>query len=103
MERWFSAVAALLLPAFFTGCLGDPGPGWGWGPMMHGGFGGMSMWIVFLLVLGALLYFLVQAQKTKRQGPAPPEEGPLEILKRRYAKGEITKDEFERMKKDLEV
>lgn len=27
----------------------------------------------------------------------------IEILKKRYAKGEITKDEFEKMKKDLET
>jgi uncharacterized membrane protein len=28
-------------------------------------------------------------------------EGPLQILKRRYARGEMTKEDFERMKKDL--
>jgi uncharacterized membrane protein len=28
-------------------------------------------------------------------------ESPMEILKKRYAKGELTKDEFEWMKKDI--
>lgn len=33
---------------------------------------------------------------------APKEESPREILNRRYACGEITRDEFERMKMEIE-
>jgi putative membrane protein len=81
---------------------GPQGPG-GWGPMMHYGFGygGMFMWIIFLIVIGFLIYFIVQAQKTKGRTPTQS-ESPLDILKRRYAKGEIVKEEYERMKKDIE-
>ncbi|MEW6568519.1 MAG: SHOCT domain-containing protein [Chloroflexota bacterium] len=32
---------------------------------------------------------------------APPGDSPLDILRRRYARGEITKDEYEAMKRDL--
>ncbi len=34
-------------------------------------------------------------------GQGPSAETPLELLKRRYAKGEITREEFEQMKEDL--
>ena len=59
------------------------------------------MWIIFLAVIGLLIYFFVQAQKTKERTPTH-NEGPLDILKKRYAKGEVAKEEYERMKKDLE-
>jgi len=74
------------------------GPGGGWGHMMGYGYGGMLMWIIFIAIFGVLIYFLMQAAK----GRGRAGETPLEILKRRYAKGEVTREEYERMKKDLE-
>ncbi len=38
---------------------------------------------------------------TGESGPSVTPESPLEILKRRYARGEIIKEDFERMKEDL--
>ena len=106
MKRYL-ALSTLLLTGLLAscvgeGCFGPEGPG-EWGPMMHYGFGygGMFMWIIFLVVIGLLIYFIVQAQKTKGE-TSTRNEGRLDILKRRYAKGEIAKEEFERMKKDLE-
>jgi putative membrane protein len=95
-------ITGLLMSCAREGDFGPQSPG-GWGPMMHYGFGygGMFMWIIFLIVIGLLIYFIVQAQKTKGQS-LTQNESPLDILKRRYAKGEIAREEYERMKKDLE-
>ena len=77
---------------------GPPGPG-GWGGMMHYGFGygGALMWIIFLIVVGLLIYVVLHAGNTKAHN-----ETPLDILKKRYARGEITKEEYEKMRRDLE-
>jgi putative membrane protein len=69
------------------------------------------MWIIFLIVIGFLIYFFVQNQKAKgffdqSQNPKGPsaaqDESPLDILTRRFAKGEIEKEQYEKMKNDLE-
>ena len=79
---------------------------------MHGpygwGYGGSGMWIgmilfwlFFLLILvgiGLFIWWLVSAQ-TRPQRHI--ESSAMEILKERYAKGEISKEEFEEKKKDL--
>jgi putative membrane protein len=70
------------------------GPG-GW-PMMHYGYGGWFMWLILAIVVVVVFYFIMRAQKG-----GPVRETPLEILKKRYAKGEISKEEYDRMKRDL--
>jgi putative membrane protein len=71
-------------------------------PMM-----GAIGWIFMLLFWGFAILGLVCAVRwlTTRDRAGKEQGAPatsLEILKKRYAKGEIGKEEFERMKKDLE-
>lgn len=63
------------------------------------GYFGFFMAIVFWIGLIVGLVFLIKWLVSQ---PSAKSETPLEILKRRYAKGEITKEDFERMKRDLE-
>lgn len=66
---------------------------------LHDGhFGGMHLiwWIVWVVVL-VWIFILpndIPFQRTKK-------EDPVDILKKRFAKGEITKEEFEESKKLL--
>jgi len=95
-------ITGLLMSCAGEGYYFQQGPG-GWGPMMHYGFGygGMFMWLIFLVVIGLLIYFVVQSRNTKDK-TLKQNESPMDILKRRYANGEIAREEYERMKKDLE-
>jgi putative membrane protein len=83
---------------------------WGYGymwPMMIGGIIGMTLWIV---VLAAIIWAVVRwlnhrtAAPTWQQ-PTPPASGPtaLEILRQRYARGEIDAATFEQMRERLEA
>jgi putative membrane protein len=63
--------------------------------------GGIVMWILLILVIGVVIYLLVgQAKQQRPRHERTPT--PLDILKTRYAKGEISKEEYEQMKQDLE-
>ena len=53
-------------------------------------------WWIFWVILIIVIYYLSNSQKRNRTS-----ETPLDILKKRVAKGEITKEEFERLKESL--
>jgi putative membrane protein len=65
------------------------------------GYGGMYMGLLFLIILGVAIYFFVQYLMSKN-AVGQAQETPIDILKKRYAKGELTKEEFDRMKNDLQ-
>lgn len=73
--------------------------GWGGGTMM-GWFGGGIMMIAFWALVIALIVWIVREMRGKNSNSASSSNA-LEILKERYAKGEINKEEFETKKKDI--
>lgn len=66
-------------------------------------FGGMWFgWIIWLAVFVFIGWFVInQVNKNKQDNQNSYHESPLDVLKKRYAKGEITKEQFEQMKRDL--
>lgn len=74
--------------------------GYYWGNMTGFGLGGV---IMMILIWAAIIIFIVWAVKEigGRNHEKPNSNSALEILKERYAKGEINKEEFETKKKDL--
>ncbi len=83
---------------YFGNIMGGFGFGFGWIFMLV--FWGLIIWAVFVLVRrisGQDYYCGNDSGKHGRK-----ENSALDILKERYAKGEISKGEFDRIKKDLE-
>jgi putative membrane protein len=78
----------------------------GWGPGQGYGPGGWQMMSPLggglFMILGLVLVIVLAAWVLRRPSGGPPSPpSPLAILKARYARGEISREEFERMKQDL--
>lgn len=77
--------------------------GWGGQGYGMGGFGGITMIFFWLIIIIGVI--LVVRYFTAGQGSgtiAKRERDPMEILRERYARGEIGTEEFEERRKILE-
>jgi putative membrane protein len=95
------------VPAILGAVTGYRYLAWGWrgmGPgMMYGWDGGWLMgivmvlfWVLIIGTIAALVRYF-----GGRHESSLPENSAIEILKRRYAQGEINRDEYEEKKKEL--
>jgi len=109
MKKLLIACAITGLQAF-TPVVFAHGPeeGYPMGPWMMWWGHGMGWWIfpIVMIVVMFVICFLFWGRRGGRSswcgfGEQKDSETPLEILKKRYAKGEISKEEFETIKKDL--
>ncbi len=94
-----SAGAIILAPMIVQRAYAD-GPGfshyggeWGWGHMLFGS----SMMII---ALGLVIFFIVLivqrlTDSSDRREPVSPEGSPQEILRQRFARGDVDKEEFD--------
>lgn len=89
------------------GRFGGPGPGWD-APWWQGLLGGLIP-MLFLIALGVLVVWAVLRMAERRLPPSPaalPPAGPprdpaLEQARLRYARGELSREEYLRVSADL--
>ncbi|MGD0284421.1 MAG: SHOCT domain-containing protein [Candidatus Saccharimonadales bacterium] len=61
------------------------------------------MFIVWVVIIGILIFLVVYFIANHHSiSISQPKNHPLEIAKTRYAKGEINKEQFEEIKKELQ-
>lgn len=65
------------------------------------GFGGVSMWFLWILLI-VFVVWMVKAMVSAGRDDRGLDEAPLEILRDRFARGEIDEEEFEQKRKLLD-
>ena len=74
--------------------------------MMWGANEGMGWWMVFggiwmVIFWGAIIWLVIWGVGQVSGGGRRSEDTPLEIARTRYARGEITREQFEQLQQDL--
>ena len=74
--------------------------------MMWGTNEGMGWWMIFggiwmVIFWGAIIWLIVWGVGQVSGGGRRSDDNPLEIARTRYARGEITREQFEQLRQDL--
>ncbi len=107
------AVAVILIAVFVY--LSSTNPYYGYGNGYYGGYGMMGgfggIWMIFMMPIGLIVLVVIGYAIWRgfgwggdryRHSSSYRENGnAMEILRQRYARGEITQQQFDQMKKDL--
>ena len=72
----------------------------------HDGMGwwmlwGSILWVVFIVAIVLVTARLSGDGRRADNTGQPPPEAPLDIARRRYASGELSREEFEQIRRDL--
>jgi putative membrane protein len=112
MYRWSVWAGIVLVSTVLPAVAQDAAPNWqqgGYGMMGDGGwtwmmFFGPLIMILFVATVVVLVAFALRwltGHGTAGYAPAPPGRTPLDILKERFARGEIDKAEYEERRRVL--
>lgn len=80
---------------------------WGYGPGYNGGFWGIGIFgmiiqmLFWLLVLVLVIYLFRRMSNRMPTGGTLGRPGPLDILRERYARGEMDTEEYQRRREEL--
>ena len=112
LSAFGATVASIAFAPVLASAAETPAEPYGWGPQMMWGWGWYGMifgplfMILVLAVTVAVIVLLVRWLAGPWQGAAPPHFGSpgrraIDILKERFARGEIDKNEFEERRRVL--
>lgn len=62
---------------------------------------GILFWLVVVAGVAALVLWIVRSSSQRGTGSSPQGPDAIEIARRRYASGDISKEQFERLRDDL--
>lgn len=77
---------------------------WGWGGYGYAGWWGIAMilfWVLIIVGIVLLIAWLVRGSQAQRPA-GPSEDRALTLLRERFARGEISQEQFEQMRRTLQ-